>query len=213
MELDPGEARRAQQEGRKVWVSAPLELLFLRWDLNKPAAQDRRLREAVADCIDRAAIQKVLAQNFGEATGGIFPQWLSGYSFLFPTIPDLNRARQLAAEMGTTPTLRLGYDASDNLAHQTAERIAVNARDAGFTLQVSPLPEGWRRMPDTSTDLRLERARIDGPTFAAAALEAAHQLGLTSNGGAENPEHVYEAERKLLEPLTDHSVVSAVWGS
>lgn len=201
VELDPAEARRAQQEGKKVWNSASLELLFLRWDLNKPEAQDRRLREAVADSIDRAAIQKVLAQNYGEATGGIFPQWLSGYSFLFSTTPDLNRARQLSAEMGTTPTLRLGYDASDALAHQTAERIAVNARDAGITLQVSPLPEGWRRMSDASSDLRLERARIDGPTFDTAVLEATHQFGLSANGGAENPERVYEAERKLLEPL------------
>jgi peptide/nickel transport system substrate-binding protein len=207
VELDPGEARRAQQEGKKVWNSAPLELLFLRWDLNKPEALDRRLREAVADSIDRAAIQKVLAQNYGEAAGGILPQWLSGYSFLFPTTPDLNRARQLTAEMGTTPTLRLGYDASDALAHQTAERIAVNARDAGITLQVSPLPEGWRRMPDSSTDLRLERARIDGPTFATAVLEGAHQLGLQANGSAENPERVYEAERKLLEPLAEVPLV------
>ncbi len=203
VELDPGEARRAQQEGKKVWSSAPLELLFLRFDLNKPAVQDRRLREAVVDSIDRAAIQKVLAQNYGEVAGGVFPQWLSGYSFLFPTTPDLNRARQLGAEMGTTPTLRLGYESNDALAHQTAERIAVNARDAGITLQVSPLPDGWRQMPDTATDLRLERARIDGPTIGKAVIEAVSRLGLSTNGEADSPENVYRAERKLLDAVTE----------
>src|SRR5439155_672693 len=70
-----------------------------------------------------------------------------------------------------------------------------------------PLPEGWRQMPDTSTDLRLERAQIDGPTFAAAELEAVHQLELPANVGADDPERVYEAERKLLEPITEVPLV------
>jgi peptide/nickel transport system substrate-binding protein len=201
VELDPGEARRGQQEGKKLWSSAPVELLSLHFDLNKPAVQDRRLREAVADSIDRAAIQKVLLQNYGEATGSIFPKWESGYAFLFPTAMDLGRARQLTAEIGTPPTLKLGYDANDALARQTAERIAVNARDVGITMQVSPLPQGWRRMPDAGFDLRVERTRIDGPTLDAAFRQAAFGLRLPANGGEETPEHVYGVERKFLDDL------------
>jgi len=206
-ELEPGEARRAQQEGKKIWSSAAVELLSLRFDLTKPAVQDRRLREAVADSIDRAAIQKVLLQNYGDATGSIFPKWVSGYAFLLPATTDLGRARQLSNEMGTPPTLKLGYDANDALAHQTAERIAVNARDAGITMQVSPLPQGWRRMPDTGTDLRVARTRIDGPTLDAACRQAGSGLAFPSCAGVDSPEQVYGDERKFLESLAEVPLV------
>jgi ABC-type transport system substrate-binding protein len=209
VELDPGEARRAQQEGRKVWISSPLELLSLRFDTNKPAVQDQRLREAVADCIDRAAIQKVLLQNYGEATGSIFPKWLSGYSFLFPATMDLDRARRLTAEIGTPPTLKLGYDANDPLARQTAERIAVNARDGGITIQVAPLPQGWSHMPDTGTDLRVTRTRIDGPTLSAAFRQAAPGRGFATDGATDNPEQVYSAEREWLGTFAEVPLVYA----
>src|SRR5208337_5565924 len=138
-ELDPVEAHRAQQEGKKVWTSAPVELLYLRFSPDRPAVQDRRLRQAIADSIDRAAIQKVLLQNYGDVAGSIFPQWLSGYTFLFPTSMDLDRARQLRGEIGVAPALKVGYDPSDTLARQIAERVAVNARDAGLSLNLRPV--------------------------------------------------------------------------
>src|SRR5206468_1910287 len=62
-ELGPAEARRAQQEGRRVWTSAPVELLALQFNLSRPETRERRLREAIARSIDRATIQKVLLQN------------------------------------------------------------------------------------------------------------------------------------------------------
>ena len=209
VELDPSEARRAQQESKKIWSSAPMELLSLRFDLNKTAVQDRRLREAVANAIDRAAIQKVLLQNYGDATASIFPKWVSGYTFLFPTAMDLGRARGLTAEIGTPPTLKLGYDSADALARQTAERIAVNAREVGITLQVSPLPKGWRRMPDAGFDLRVERTRIEGPTLHAACRQAASGLRFPTPGAAEDPEHIYGVERKFLDAFAAVPLVYA----
>ena len=208
--LDPAEARRAQQEEKKIWSSAPVQLLSLRFDLNKPAVHDRRLREAIANAIDRAAIQKVLLQNYGEATGSIFPKWVSGYAFLFPPEMDLVHARQLITEIDTPPTLKLGYDANDALARQTAERLAVNARDAGITMQISPLPTGWKRMPDTGADLRVERTRIDGPTLDEACRQVSATLGLSINGDRQNPEQVYAIERQFLDSLT---VVPLVYAS
>src|SRR5438876_1038195 len=104
--------------------------------------------------------------------------------------------------MGTWPTLKLGYDSNDGLARQSAERVAVNARDAGITLQVSPLPQGWWRMPDTGTDIRLQRVRIDGPTLDQAAIEAASRLGFSSGGEFENPERNYGQEQEFLASLT-----------
>jgi peptide/nickel transport system substrate-binding protein len=201
VQLDPIDAHRYQQEGKKVWTSAAVELLLLYFDLSKPPMQDLHLREAIAGSVDRDAIQKVLTQNYGEVAGGYIPQWLSGYSFLFHTARDLKQARQLAAAIGTVLTLKLGYDPNDALARQTAERIAVNARDAGIDIQVSSLPADWKRLPDAGTDMRVERVRIDGPTFDEAVLQAESSVGLGFAGKTVIPENIYAAEQKLRENL------------
>jgi peptide/nickel transport system substrate-binding protein len=208
--LDPAEGRRAQQEGRRVWTSAPVELVCLL----SPGVEDARLREAIARSIDRSAIQKVLAQNFGEVAAGILPAWLSGYAFLFPTAANLDRARELRAEIAPPPTLKLGYDANDPLARQVAERVAVNARDAGVTLQAVPLPR--ERTDAGGAGLRIRRLRISGPVFAAAAREARRE-GLLPPQASNTPEDVYAAERELIEnftvvPLVDVPEIVALGG-
>lgn len=196
-ELDPSEARRAEQEGRKVWTSAPVEILALQFNSRRPSVADARLREAIAACIDRAAIQKVLLQNYGEIAGGILPHWLSGYGFLFPTAPNLDRAKNLRAEIGSLPTLKIDFDPGDSLARQVAERVAVNAREVGIQLQVSPLAQGWDRMADPGVDVMVQRARIEGPTFNEAARQASEwfPISIPSGGG---PEEVFAEERKYL---------------
>jgi peptide/nickel transport system substrate-binding protein len=200
VELDPVEARRAQQEGKQIWTSAPVELLCLRFGPNRPAVQDRRVRLALADSIDRAAIQKVLLQNYGDVTGGIFPQWLSGYTFLFPTAMNLDHARQLRGEVGMVPTLKVGYDPSDTLARQTAERVAVNARDVGITLATVPLAPAGGRMTDLGADLVVQRIRIDGPTLDKGLIDTQRyfDLHISQPGG---PEETYAAERQFVDSL------------
>jgi len=201
VELDPVEARRAQQEGKKVWTSAPLELLCLRFSPNRPAVQDRRVRQALANSIDRAAIQKVLLQNYGAVAASIFPQWLSGYTFLFPALMNLDRARQLTGEIGAAPALKMGYDPSDTLARETAERVAVNAREVDIPI----IPAIRRTIPSGTTDvggdLQVQRVRIDGPTLDVAAREAANSLGLPISGEPGRPEQTYAAERQFVDSL------------
>ena len=201
VELDPVEARRAQQEDKKVWTSAPVELLCLRFSPNRPAVQDRRVRQALADSIDRAAIQKVLLQNYGEVAGSIFPQWLSGYTFLFPALMNLDQARQLTREIGAVSALKVGYDPGDTLSRETAERVAVNAREVDITI----IPAIRRKIPSGTTDvggdLKVQRVRIDGPTLDAAAREAANSLGLPINGEPGRPEQTYAEERQFVDSL------------
>ena len=48
---------------------------------------DPRLREALALCVDRAAIHNVLLQRQGEIRGALLPQWLSGLRSSFPPRP------------------------------------------------------------------------------------------------------------------------------
>jgi peptide/nickel transport system substrate-binding protein len=200
-DLDPVEARRFQQEGKKIWTSAEVELLCLQFNSKRPAVQDRRVRQALAESIDRGAIQKVLLQNYGDAAGSIFPQWLSGYTFLFSTAMNLDQARQLRAEIGASITLKVGYDPGDTLARQAAERVSVNARDAGIALAVAPLPAGPSRTPDWGVDLEVRRIRIDGPTLGEAVRQAVAFVGLPLTAPG-LPEQTYAAERQLLDTFT-----------
>jgi hypothetical protein len=136
--------------------------------------------------VDRAAILTVLLQRQGEVSGALLPQWLSGYAFLFPAAFDLPRARALAAG---AHTLSLGV--SDPGLRTIADRIALNARDAGLTLNVAPQPAG--------ADVRLMETRIASadPSRALAALAAA--FGLPEPPRAETPDALYAAEHSLLE--------------
>lgn len=104
----------------------------------KHLTDDGRIREAVALTLDRNAISRVLLQKEAESASSLLPQWMAGYSFLFDTQPDIDRARRLRNEAvrNGPVSIPLAYDASDNVARVIAERIAVNAREANITLQV-----------------------------------------------------------------------------
>jgi peptide/nickel transport system substrate-binding protein len=190
IELGPNEARRVAQSGGKVWESAPVTLMALVFERGRPAVDDVRVREALALSIDRAAILNVLLQKRGETAGGLLPQWLSGYAVLFSAARDVARARQLTAG---APALTLTYDAADPLARMVADRVAVNAREAG--IRVTTAPGGV-------ADVRLVRARI-APALADQALErAASALGVLDvfhAPASSGPESLYESERGLVE--------------
>jgi len=202
VELDPAEARRAQQEDKKVWISAPVELLCLRFRAGDPSVQDRRVRQALADSIDRAAIQKVLLQSYGNAAGSIFPQWLSGYAFLLPAAMNLDRARGMVAALGPAPQLKLGYGEGDTLARETAERVAVNVRDAGITLAAAPYASGAGPQAAAGFDVTVQRVRIDGPALGVAVRQAEASLGFPAGEESGQPEPTYAAERQFIESLT-----------
>jgi peptide/nickel transport system substrate-binding protein len=193
VEIAPNELRSAAERGRKTWSSADVELLALVF-AHTPAAEEPKVREALALSIDRAAIHNVLLQRRGAISGGILPQWLSGYAFLFPASADLQRARRLASEAAPgARALLLGYDAADPLARVIADRIAVNARDAGLTLQVTP--------QTARADVRLLRVRIGSLDPAQALAEVAPWLGAAEFRPPDDPrpEALYTVERTLQE--------------
>src|SRR5580692_2837650 len=161
VELGPNEIRR-QQPGRKTWQSQPVRVVALVFNRR---VEDAHVREALALAVDRAAILTVLLQRQGEISGALLPQWLSGDAFLFPAPLDLQRARALAA--GARP-LTLGV--SDPGLRAIADRIALNARDAGLMVNVAP--------PGSTADIRLMESRIGSPdpSHALATLAAAFGL-------------------------------------
>lgn len=155
-EIPPEQARRAAERGIRVSASKPDELLALVFVPGRSAAEDARVREAIARSVDRASIVSFLLQREGEAAGSVLPQWSSGTAFLFPTASDTPRAKEIWAQIAPSPKIVLGYDAGDSLEQSVAERIVVNARDAGIGL--SPLAIG--PADQNKADARLIRWRL-----------------------------------------------------
>ena len=140
VELAPDIARRATQSNTRVWASLPLTLYALRFDNAQPQFGNATLREALALSLDRTTMAGVLLQKQGEPAAALLPQWLSGYAFLFRAEMDIERAKQLRASLpanvaGGTSPLRVQPQAPNDLARLLAERVAVNARQAGLSVQ------------------------------------------------------------------------------
>jgi peptide/nickel transport system substrate-binding protein len=189
VELGPAEVRRARTADRNVWSSAPLSLLAIVFRDGHPAGP--RLRQALALSIDRTAIQNVLFQRRADIAGGLLPQWLSGYEFLFSSATDLPAARRLAAEAAPAArSLSLAHD-GDPLARSVAERIALNARDAGIAVHVMP--------SNPNADARLAAFRITSLEPAQALAELALALGFREWTPQEAPETLYASEHALLD--------------
>ena len=141
VEVDPTEPRRP---GRTVWSSSPVRLLVL---VFAPRIEDPRVREALALAVDRAAIHRVLLQRQGEISGALLPQWLSGYAL---SLSGGDRcgdapARCWPAFRRRLALLTLGCRPANR---RIADRIALNARDAGLTVSTGarqPPMCGWSR--------------------------------------------------------------------
>jgi peptide/nickel transport system substrate-binding protein len=186
-------ANGAQRKGTSSALSLPVELLALVFSPNS-RAQDPRLREALALAIDRKPIQSVLLKGAGEPAASVLPNWMTGYSAVFSAQANPQRARALVAD-SRQPALNLSYDPRDPQAQLIAERIALNAREVGITVQVSL---------SGAEDIRLLRVVLPSPDPATSLAEAARQLGLPQPAFPVAPrgnslEDLYQAERSSLE--------------
>jgi ABC-type transport system substrate-binding protein len=193
VEVPADQIKRAQQEGQRVAVSAPAELIALAFS-EKPPVKEPALREAISLSIDRAAIQSTLLQKQGEAVAGLLPQWVSGYSFLFPVTGGLERARQLRRDLGSPPSLTLAYDWNDPLARAIAERVSVNTRDIGIAIQ--PYGENLSAR-SANADLRMVRIPLASSDAAAALAARSVAAGRQSAMQSNSPEDLYAADRAL----------------
>ena len=184
VELGVNDLRRTAV-GRKTWTSAPVRLLALVFG---PRVADPRVREALALAVDRSAIYNVLLQKQGEISGALLPQWITGYAFLFPTSVDINRARGLVAG-APAPARVFSLGVEDNSLRPIAERVALNARDAGLAVTVGAA---------ANADARLVEVRIEFDDAPRALAAVAGELGLPEPARADTPEALLSAERALL---------------
>ncbi len=165
-----GGPRRVISERLRIWSSAPRELLAIHAPEIDPA-----IAQALSLSIDRPSMANVLTQRRGEPAWSLIPQWMSGHAFLFEAPRDLDRARQLLSSMRLTP-ISMAYPASDALGRAVAARVAVNARDAGISLQLSPQA--------ANAQLRLVRLRLTTLDPDAALAGLAGMLGLAAPSAA-----------------------------
>jgi peptide/nickel transport system substrate-binding protein len=200
IEAAPQAPNGSQRHGTSSSLSLPVELLALVFPANSKA-RDSRLREALALAIDRKPIQSVLLKGAGEPAASILPNWMTGYSAVFSAQANLQRARTLIAD-SRPPALNLSYDPTDPQAQLIAERIALDAREVGITVQVSV---------SGAEDIRLLRVVLPSPDPATSLGEAARQLGLPQpafpaahRGDSLDLDDLYQAERGML---ADYGVI------
>ncbi len=191
IEIAPEQARRVTSEARKLVNSSPAELMALLFAHDAQSDGEQTLREALALSIDRPLMNRVLLQNDGEAAGSLLPTWMTGYGFVLS--PDANqaRARQLRAEGGQVHTWTLGYNSDDALARVVAERVVLNARDAGLNVQTTQT---------ASADIRLVRIPLSSTNKRIELSELVTAMGLPplKLSGA-NVENMYAAENAFLQ--------------
>jgi peptide/nickel transport system substrate-binding protein len=191
VEVAPENIERAIAEKRLVMSSKPEELIALVFARDLGSEDEIHARNLLALSIDTTAVNNVVLQGGGEPTGALLPNWISGYAFLFPAGGNAERASQERMWAENLPTWTLGYDASDTFARVIAERILLNARDAGITLQLTS---------SASFDLRLVRIPLSSSEPHVALAELAKSLQLPQpRFGSGSVTDLYSAERALLQ--------------
>ena len=208
-EIPPEEARRASEQGVRVSVSVADELVAIAFVPGRPIAENARAREALSRSIDRVAIVNFILQKEGEPAGGLLPQWSSGTAFLFATAVGTEEARNIWSEISGPRKIVLGYDASDPLEQSIAERIAVDAREAGGSVSVIATKSGAVLANEDARFVRLRMASPHPQDALAHYISALDPMvGVNGDPPGVKPQQIYDAERAIV---STYRIVPLVW--
>jgi peptide/nickel transport system substrate-binding protein len=190
VEVAPEQAHHFSPAKGRLVNSAPVELIALVFGRDVSSPDEKLLREALGLSVDRGSMHSVLLQGAGQLAGSVLPTWISGFGFVFSSRADLQKARQLRDQVHTARVWTVGYDGSDPLARLLAERIALNAKDAGLSL--APTAVG-------ATDLRLMRIPLSSsdPWIALEGIAAEAGSSKPTNSGA-TVDELFAAEQAAL---------------
>jgi len=191
VEVPTEQLRQAQQNHLRLLTSAQVTLLALEVS-DTGALANPMLRTAISSAVDRSALSNVIYQKQGEVTASLLPAEMTGYSFLFPTNRDLNKAHELRGGL-TPPQLTLSAPGSPAL-QLAAQRIALNLREAGFNVQVGT---GAQR-----GDLSLRVFALEGrdPRSSLGSLLRTEGQPMPASDAA--PADLYKVEREFLDRKT-----------
>jgi ABC-type transport system substrate-binding protein len=217
-EIPPDQTRRATDAGVRTSASQLDELVALVFVSERPSAENAHIREALASSLDRAAMVNFILQKQGEPAGGLLPQWSGGTAFLFSTAPDIAHSKELWSQIGSSPSMLLGYDSGDSLDLSLAERIVVNARDAGISVTAKAMPAAGiatsSAVANPGVDVQLVHWRMPSAFPRAAlskllgALDFLSGIDATPLPDAASPEQIYERERTVVGSFR---IIPLVW--
>jgi hypothetical protein len=212
-EITPDLVRKGREEGLRIWNSAPLVLVALRFDDALAAPASDSLHEALWLAIDRDTMANVLLQRQAQLAAALLPQWLTGYAFLFESPMNLPRAKELRASFpagvaGAEQALRLHVDAPGDLFKLMGERVAVNARQANLLVQVAGVGSA-NNTAAPSDGLHLFAWHYDSlsPRTELETLLRQMPDGSDLGANAADPEQLFAQERRLLE---EHRILPLV---
>jgi ABC-type transport system substrate-binding protein len=194
------DARRLTRSGLRLEASRPLELVALIFEPPRAAAAALAWRRMLAATFNREAICSVVLQGHGVPARSVLPAWLSGYTPVVTTAaaPALSRAAVAALPLEQRDvTIRV--DGADAIVQAIAERIAVDAREAGFSVKVQT-PVGLA----PRADARLVRVALPATTPDRVFVQASVRLALRGGPIIAQPdgaalEATYRAEQALLD--------------
>lgn len=199
--IRPTDVRRLSQRGLRTASTRALDLVAITFEPHRAEAGDDAIRRALAAAIDRPVLSDALLHGRARPATGLLPTWLSGY--------ELRRAERPAtrAAIAALPLARrrvtLRIDGTDPLAQAIAERILVDAREAGVAITVQ-VPAGLA----PRADARLVRVKVPAtsPDRALAGVMAALGARVVSLATPEGAllsgspiESVYRLERALVD--------------
>lgn len=192
VEVDLEQARRLSGASQRVDAAAHSRLLALVFPGGTPAT-----RELLRASLDRESIHAAILRRSGAPAASILPHWLTGYSLLFSGTTEPTRVQKLKTDAAKTKPLYLAYDPSEPVLKAVADRIAVNARDVGLTVQVfaEKNPAASTRADVLLVALSLGSAN---PTQALVQLAEAARLDQAEVLAAAGPEALFAAEQALL---------------
>jgi peptide/nickel transport system substrate-binding protein len=215
VEVAPDLVRRATQEKLRVWSSEPVLFYGLRFEDTQAGAADASLREALSLSLDRQTIAGVLLQKQAEPASSLLPQWLSGYAFLFHMDANLEHAKEIRATLPASLTsgadpLRLRVDVPGDVPKLLGERVAINARQAGISLQVVNRPALTAGRNGESNPAAEPAASIHLFSWHVSSLSPRNELdafttalnlpeSASGKASSSDPEELYGREQKLLE--------------
>jgi len=190
VEVAPEQAQHMGLDSRRSLESHPVELLALLFPRDAASPDEKNLRDALTLSVERNSIHDVLLKRSGSSTGSLLPNWMTGYGFVFRSASDLARAQQLRSAVKSVPSWKLAYDGNDPLDRLLAERIALNARDAGLSVQP---------VVAASADIRLVRISLESSDPWIALDDLLNRCGIstTASKGA-SIQDLYATEQNAL---------------
>jgi ABC-type transport system substrate-binding protein len=202
------DSRRLGRRGLHVEASRPLELVALVFEPHRAGDAALAWRRTIAATINRDAICTVVLQGNGTPAQSLVPDWLSGYArVVAASVGPTLSAAAVAALPIDQKTIVLRVDPADAVTQAIAERLAVDAREAGFVIRVqAPIGLAPR------ADARLVRVAMPATTADRAFVQAIGRLAVRGLPPTPLPpgsmlEATYQAEQAAIDPLVVVPVV------